>query len=144
MSTKTTAADAVQMFVPLAGFRRATADEVKTWGEANGHKVNRGRGRMSYELVTAYNKANKRRKVQYLPGQPAAEATEYEYTTATGRKGKFTAPPADVRSWAEENGYAVKSKGRFTAEVRDAFGQAHAPTRKRTTRKPKVQADASE
>lgn len=68
-SKTTTTADALAMFVPIAGFRRATADEVKTWGESKGRDdVNRGRGRMSYDLVVAFNRANKRRKVQYLPG----------------------------------------------------------------------------
>lgn len=140
-SKTTTTADALAMFVPIAGFRRATADEVKTWGESKGRDdVNRGRGRMSYDLVVAFNRANKRRKVQYLPGQAAAAPSEYDYITATGRKGKFTAAPADVRAWAADNGLTVAPKGRFSQEVRDAYGQAHAA--KRAPRKAKADASA--
>lgn len=33
---------------------------------------------------------------------------------------------SDIRSWAQENGYEVSSRGRVSAEVRQAFDEAHA------------------
>ena len=33
---------------------------------------------------------------------------------------------SDIRAWAQENGYEVSSRGRVSAEVRDAYDKAHA------------------
>lgn len=33
---------------------------------------------------------------------------------------------SDVRAWAQENGYEVSSRGRVSAEVREAYDKAHA------------------
>ena len=33
---------------------------------------------------------------------------------------------SDIRAWAQENGYEVSSRGRVSAEVRDAYEKAHA------------------
>lgn len=35
------------------------------------------------------------------------------------------ASTSDVRAWAQENGYEVSSRGRVSAEVRDAYDKAH-------------------
>jgi hypothetical protein len=32
---------------------------------------------------------------------------------------------AEIRSWAQENGYQVSSRGRVPAEVREAYAKAH-------------------
>ena len=32
---------------------------------------------------------------------------------------------SDIRAWAQENGYEVSSRGRVSAEVRDAYDKAH-------------------
>ena len=131
----------VHAVTPLAGYRQATASEVKEFGEKNGFKVNAGRGRMALDLVHAFNKANKRRKVQYVTGTGQASRTAtYEFTTAAGRKSKFKAQPQDVRAWAKDKGLTVGERGRFSAAVRDAYGQAHAPVRK--ARKSKATASA--
>ena len=31
----------------------------------------------------------------------------------------------DIRAWAQENGYEVSSRGRVSAEIRDAYEKAH-------------------
>lgn len=114
----------------LAGYRQATATDVKEWGAANGWTINEGRGRMPLDLVHAFNKASKRRKVQYVTGTGQATRTAtYEFTTAKGRTSKFTAVPKEVRQWAKDQGLAVGERGRFSQEVRDAYGQAHAKVR---------------
>lgn len=33
---------------------------------------------------------------------------------------------SDIRAWAQENGYEVSSRGRVSAEVREAYEKAHA------------------
>ncbi|SEP60696.1 histone-like nucleoid-structuring protein Lsr2 [Microlunatus flavus] len=33
---------------------------------------------------------------------------------------------SDIRAWAQENGYEVSSRGRVSAEVREAYDKAHA------------------
>jgi hypothetical protein len=33
--------------------------------------------------------------------------------------------PAEIRSWARENGFEVPERGRVSAEVRDAYAAAH-------------------
>lgn len=35
------------------------------------------------------------------------------------------ASTSDVRAWAQENGYEVSSRGRVSAEVREAYEKAH-------------------
>lgn len=113
---------------PVAGYRQATATDVKDWAEKNGYTVSRGRGRMPLEVVNAFNAAHRRTKsrkgTQYVLGSATQEARSYTYTTAKGRQGKFTAEPRAIRAWAEENGHEVGARGRFRQDVLDAYGQA--------------------
>lgn len=114
---------------PVAGYRQATATDVKDWAESNGFTVKRGRGRMSLEVVHAFNAAHRRTKsrrtgVQYVLNSQSQPTQTYGYTTAKGRQGKFSATPAAIREWARENGHEVGARGRFRQDVLDAYGQA--------------------
>lgn len=42
--------------------------------------------------------------------------------TENGSSGANT---SDIRAWAQENGYEVSSRGRVSAEVREAYDKAH-------------------
>ena len=77
----------------VAGFRQATAKDVKAWAGENGHEVKQGRGRMPMEVVHAFNAAKARSKVQYVLATEAQPEQEYAYTTAKGRQGQFRAQP---------------------------------------------------
>lgn len=44
---------------------------------------------------------------------------------ATPGGGKTEAPIAEVRAWANSNGYAVGKRGHLPAEVVDAFNRRH-------------------
>ena len=44
----------------------------------------------------------------------------------TAKVAETSSSTSDIRSWAQENGYEVSSRGRVSAEVRQAFEQAHA------------------
>ncbi len=41
-------------------------------------------------------------------------------------KGSGTSSTSEIRAWALSNGYEVSSRGRVSAEVREAYEQAHA------------------
>lgn len=119
---------------PVAGRRPATVNEVKTWGRSNGFEVSDHQGRLANDLVDAFNTAGSKgrasQKVQYVVASDVPESQTFPYTTAAGRESTFTAPAKVVRAWAKDNGLTVGARGRFTAEVRNAYGQAHAPARK--------------
>jgi hypothetical protein len=124
----------------LDGFTQAPAREVRNWANMNGFTIKVGPGRMPMAAVLAFNAAHEGEKRQYVlatgtAGAASSALRKYEYTTATGRKGK-TIPtnPQRIRAWAnsDESTYegAVPSRGRLTQTLVDAFGQAHAPKRK--------------
>lgn len=112
---------------PVAGFRQATAAEVKAWAADNGFTVKPGRGRMPMEVVHAFNAkhgAGRKRKAQYVLGSAVQDERDYGYTTAKGRQGKFSARPADIRAWAQSEGLTTATRGKFSQEILDAYGQA--------------------
>jgi len=44
---------------------------------------------------------------------------------AKGSSGSSSSSSSDIRAWAAANGYEVSSRGRVSAEVRDAYDKAH-------------------
>jgi Lsr2 len=40
-------------------------------------------------------------------------------------RGGASASTSEMRAWAQANGYAVSSRGRVSAEIREAFERAH-------------------
>ena len=46
-------------------------------------------------------------------------------SASRGRRSKGNPSPADVRSWARENGFTLSDRGRVPAEIRDAYLAAH-------------------
>lgn len=132
---------ALHALTPIAGYRQVPASDVKAWAADNGFTVHNGRGAMPREVINAYNAAHVRNRRQYVVASKVQPVQTFNYTTASDRQGKFTAAPAAVRSWAQDNGLKVGARGRFSAEVLDAYGQAHAKSRKS---KPAPAADAAE
>lgn len=126
MAARTNTDLSVLRSVAVAGRRQATADEVKAWGRDNGFTVNEGRGRMSNDLIDAFNEKHGKgkRKAQYVAGSKVQPVQDYTYTTAKGRKGKFQAAPADIRAWAVEAGLTEAVRGKFSQEILNAYGQA--------------------
>lgn len=47
--------------------------------------------------------------------------------TATSSRGRNAGPgtTAEIRKWAQENGYEVSERGRIPAAVREAYAAAH-------------------
>lgn len=46
-------------------------------------------------------------------------------TSGRGRRSGGSPAPAEIRTWARENGYTLSDRGRVPAEVRDAYLAAH-------------------
>jgi hypothetical protein len=59
----------------------------------------------------------RRKRTAAAGGAPRGAAT------AAGGSANNT---SDIRAWAQENGYEVSSRGRVSAEVREAYEKAHA------------------
>jgi hypothetical protein len=45
--------------------------------------------------------------------------------TGSAKAAAGGAPPAEIRSWARDNGFDVPDRGRVSAEVREAYAAAH-------------------
>ena len=45
--------------------------------------------------------------------------------SGTAAKSPAGSSTSDIRAWAQENGYEVSSRGRVSAEVREAYEKAH-------------------
>ena len=132
MSKVTLDSAAIAHATVIDGMTQASAPQVREWGVQHGFEVKTGPGRLSMALVRAFNDAHK--DVQYVLGSSAsaAQPQRFEYTTAKGRTGAFTATSAQVREWgtATVEGYTA-TRGRPSRAVIDAYGQAHARTRSR-------------
>lgn len=136
MSTVTTTAvrnAALAAAAEAKGKRLATVDQMKGWGRSNGWDVPEAQGRPSNALVQAFNDApeNRRRRLTYVSGAAPAPKVRYAFTTKAGRESSFEAPTEEVREWAKgQEGLTVGDRGRLSRAVLDAYGQAHARTRK--------------
>jgi len=52
-------------------------------------------------------------------------ANQTAAATRPDPNGGDTTSTGDIRAWAQENGYEVSSRGRVSAEVRNAYDKAH-------------------
>jgi hypothetical protein len=61
------------------------------------------------------------------PFQVHARRTGGKQRGGRGRRAKSNgdATPADIREWAEANGYEVSGRGRVSASIREAYAAAH-------------------
>ena len=80
---------------------------------------------VSYEIDLSSKNAEALRKA-------VAKYVEHARRTggrrSTGRRAKSSngdATPAEIREWAEANGYEVSERGRVPAEIREAYALAH-------------------
>lgn len=98
----------------------SAADETVSFGldgveyEIDLSSTNAQELRESLAVWTAHARktGGRRRRVAVSSGRPA-EAT-------------VGSSPSDIRAWAQEQGLEVSSRGRVSAEVREAYEKAHA------------------
>lgn len=99
----------------------AKPSDVRVWGAAHGFNV-KTRGSISFDLYTAYNKAN---SVKYLPSKYVA--TRKVEVKVKGRNVTRTTTPAAVRDILKNAGESVGSRGRLSnAHYQRAFDLTNA------------------
>lgn len=117
----------------MATVKTPTAADVRAWARGKGLIVaDSDRGRLSAEVIAAYNKG---RKHTYAPTMVQASAVKVMDIPGykigkNGRKTRVTfhnVPVSEVRAWAQANGYEVGARGRIPAEVIAAFGVRDLP-----------------
>ena len=84
-----------------------------------------------YEIdLSAKNAAGLREAISPWLGHARKTGGRRKRGTATGTNGSGKAPgsssTSDIRAWAQAQGHEVSSRGRVSAEVREAYEKAHA------------------
>jgi hypothetical protein len=78
-----------------------------------------------YEIdLSAKNAADLRGAISPWLGH--ARKTGGRRKRGTAAKASSTSSTSDIRAWAQAHGHEVSSRGRVSAEVRDAYEKAHA------------------
>ena len=90
--------------------RFATAADVRAWAVANNLEVATTRGRLPFEVVTAYNKAN---SLKYRPGA-AKKVVDVEVKDKRGRKAVRKVNVGDARALLAANGVETGKRGRLS------------------------------
>lgn len=103
-----------------------TADDVRAWGRARGFQV-ADRGRLSHELIAAYNKGRKHTFVQ--THAPVAQPITVVVGSKADKRGREkpvteTVTAGPIRAWAKANGVELGQRGRIPASVVEAYGAA--------------------
>lgn len=130
-ATQTPARPTVKV-TPIAtdALKTASADEVRVWGTLNmgSAAVKMSRGRISREVIEAYNSAHPRRKYMGNPERMVKITTTRQITDKAGRTRSVpvtkTATVREVRAWAVDHGYADMTRGRMTLDTYGAFAVA--------------------
>lgn len=90
--------------------RFASGADVRAWGLENGFNVADTRGRLPFELVKAYNKAN---AVKYVPGK-AVVTKSVEVRDSRGRKVTRKVNVGQARKLLAANGVQTGARGRLS------------------------------
>jgi hypothetical protein len=78
-----------------------------------------------YEIdLSARNAASLREAISPWLGH--ARKTGGRRRRGTATKSSASASTSDIRAWAQSQGHEVSSRGRVSADVRDAYEKAHA------------------
>jgi hypothetical protein len=102
-----------------------SADEVRAWAAKRGIEV-AAHGRLSAEVVAAFNKAHKVRQYVVTRHQPARVVK----VSGLRKKGNRSIPVTlnttypEVRAWAFTKGYTLGERGRIPATVLSEFAAA--------------------
>lgn len=100
-----------------------TADDVRAWGRNKGFTV-ADKGRLSHELIAAFNKGRKNTFTQtHAPIPKPITVVVGSTQTKSGRSKPVTetVTAAPIRTWAREQGIELGQRGRIPASVVEAF-----------------------
>lgn len=105
------------------GYARATAAEVREWAAENDLPAGGERGRLPGATVEAFNAAHGKGKgrKRYEKNLPVGTITLQEFGPKGGLKREVTTTAEQVRAFAALNGIPVSSRGRLSAEAREAY-----------------------
>jgi hypothetical protein len=100
----------------------ATADEVREWARKRGVQVAE-HGRLSAEVIAAFNKAHTRVQYQSTMRQPERPVKVPGKATRNGQTYNvvYTTTYGEIRDWAFRKGYTLGVRGRIPQHVIDAF-----------------------
>jgi hypothetical protein len=100
----------------------ATADEVREWARKRGVQVAE-HGRLSAEVIAAFNKAHTRVQYQSTMRQPERAVKVPGKATRNGQTYNvvYTTTYSEIRDWAFRKGYTLGVRGRIPQHVIDAF-----------------------
>lgn len=104
--------------------RIVSAEVVREWAAKRGIAVAE-HGRLSAEVVAAFNKAHKAQSYVVTRSQPARVVKVAGTRSKGNRKYGFTVEttyPA-VRKWATAAGFSLGSRGRIPAQVMSAYAE---------------------
>lgn len=114
----------------------ATANDVRKWGIANGFKVGLTLGRLSFDLIEAYNAHNDVAYPMPERKEPAARTSKPTIITVktvravVGKDGKTRNVPfqkkvtaSDVRAYGISVGLAKAGRGKLSHAAREAYAR---------------------
>ncbi|MGO4455487.1 histone-like nucleoid-structuring protein Lsr2 [Arthrobacter sp. RAF14] len=81
---------------------------------------------ISYEIDLSEKNAKKFREAFELYVGPARRVRASTRRSVTGRPTSRNGQTAQIREWAQNNGYKVSSRGRIHADIVEAYEKAHA------------------
>lgn len=96
-------------------------------GSAADETVSFGLDGVEYEIDLSSRNASKlRESLAVWTGHARKTGGRRRRATSAAAKGGDSTSPSDVRAWAQSQGLEVSSRGRVSAEVREAYDKAHA------------------
>jgi hypothetical protein len=115
----------------------ASADDVRAWARKRSLAVAE-HGRLSAEVIAAFNKAHSKRQYASTMVQPERIIKVPGKVTRNGRTYNvvYTTTYGEVRDWAFRKGYTLGVRGRIPQHVMEAFATREVkPVRKSRARK---------
>lgn len=109
----------------MSSTRTVAPSVVRAFAIQHGLLTSATRGRLSDEVVAAFNKAHSRNRLKYVPGRPPLTRVKVTAlaTGADGRKRPVTrsVAPSEVRAEALRRGYSVGVRGRVPRAMVSAY-----------------------
>ena len=119
----------------------ASADDVRAWARKRGVQVAE-HGRLSAEVIAAFNKAHSRTQYQTTMRQPERIVKVPGKATRNGQTYNvvYSTTYGEIRDWAFRKGYSLGVRGRIPQHVIDAFATREVKPVRKSRRQAKVAA----
>lgn len=119
----------------------ASAEDVREWARKRGVEVAE-HGRLSAEVIAAFNKAHTRVQYRSTMRQPERIIKVPGKATRNGQTYNvvYTTTYSEVRDWAFRKGYTLGVRGRIPQHVMDAYATREVKSVRKSRRQAKVAA----